>query len=107
MKKILFICSLNRIRSLTAEHLFKDYPGIKVRSAGTQDNARIVVGHESLQWADIVFVMERHHKEKIERQFPDESRTKRILVLDIPNGFEYMDPELVEMLQITVKPHLA
>ena len=56
--KLLFVCSRNRMRSLTAEKIFSCIPGYKVRSAGTQPQARIVVNEGHLRWADIIFVME-------------------------------------------------
>lgn len=106
MRNLLFICTLNRVRSLTAEHHFSERLGYSVRSAGTQANARVVLGYSLLHWADLIFVMERNHKEKILKQFPEVTREKKIVVLDIPNGFEYMDPELVSMLDRVVLPYL-
>jgi protein-tyrosine phosphatase len=66
----------------------------------------VVLGYSLLHWADLIFVMERNHKEKILKQFPEVTREKKIVVLDIPNGFEYMDPELVSMLDRVVLPYL-
>jgi hypothetical protein len=47
VRKLLFACSRNRMRSLTAEKLFDGFPLYQVRSVGTQPDARIVVteGH--------------------------------------------------------------
>ena len=103
---VLFICSLNRIRSLTAEQIFSRHPGLHVRSAGTQRNARVVLNSRLLSWADTVFVMEREHKEKLEKDFPQEVQEKKIIVLDIPNGFGYMEPELIDMIERTVSEHI-
>ena len=103
---VLFICSLNHIRSLTAEQLFCAYPNLHVKSAGTQQNARVVVNPKLLTWADKIFVMERHHKEKIEASFPYAVKDKTVFVLDIPNGFGYMDPELIDMLKSEVDSYL-
>ena len=41
--QILFICSQNKRRSLTAEKLFSVYHTHRVRSAGTETNAHIKV----------------------------------------------------------------
>jgi predicted protein tyrosine phosphatase len=57
--KLLFICSRNRLRSLTAEKMFEGIPGYEVRSAGTQPGARIKVNEGHIGWADIIFVMEK------------------------------------------------
>jgi len=45
--QILLVCSQNRLRSLTAETIFDGVNGHQVRSAGTEDGARIRVtaGH--------------------------------------------------------------
>lgn len=103
---ILFVCSLNKIRSLTAEQLFSGYPGLHAKSAGTQSNSRIKLNNKLIGWADKIFVMETHHREKICQEYSNQLDGKEIIVLDIPNGFEYMDSELIEMLKLTVHPHL-
>lgn len=103
---LLFVCSLNQKRSRTAEVLFSGYDGIVVRSAGTQSNARLVVGAELVEWADIIFVMEQKHHQKLKEKFPSQLQGKRVVCLDIEDEFEYMDPELVETLRMAVGPYL-
>ena len=97
--KWLFICSRNRIRSLTAEKIFGAASGIQVRSAGTQPQARIVVTEGHLRWADLIFVMEKSHLVKLRRKFPETLSGRRIIVLHIPDDFEFMQPELVDELR--------
>jgi len=97
--KILFICSRNRRRSLTAETLFKGEPAWDVRSAGTEDAARIKVTAGQLGWADVVVVMEKRHKERLRQKFPGELAAKRCVCLFIPDDYEFMDAGLVEMLR--------
>lgn len=104
---VLFVCSLNRIRSLTAEKLFQDYPGISVRSAGTQTNARVVVNRAMIDWADVVIVMEKEHREKIELLFNTSLQNKRIICLGIGNEYEYMDENLIEILERDVPAQLG
>ena len=74
--KILFICSRNRRRSLTAETIFKTEPAWEVRPAGTDDAARIKVTAGQLGWADVVVVMEQRHKERLRQKFPEEFAAK-------------------------------
>ena len=105
--KLLFICSRNRIRSLTAERLFGDLPGIQVRSAGTQPNARIVVTEGHLGWADIVFFMEKSHLNRVRQKFPEALAGKRIVTLHIPDDYQFMQPELIEELVAKVRPHIV
>jgi protein-tyrosine phosphatase len=104
---LLFICSRNQWRNPTAEHVFRDYPGVYTRSAGTEPSARIRLTKKVLCWADLVFVMEKRHRERISSLFPDVATQLHLIVLNIPDDFQFMDAELVEMLKAEVEPHLA
>jgi predicted protein tyrosine phosphatase len=99
---ILFICSRNQWRSRTAETIFKEGQRHNFRSAGTADNARIRVNEKLIKWADLVFVMEKHHKRRLEEKFEGMINDKKIVILDIADDYEYLDEELVEMLRISV-----
>jgi predicted protein tyrosine phosphatase len=66
---ILFICSRNQWRSRTAEDIFKNIDGLNVRSAGTASAARIKVNAKMIDWAELIFVMEKHHKQLIIQSF--------------------------------------
>jgi protein-tyrosine phosphatase len=104
---LLFICSRNQWRSPTAETIFKNKSGIQVKSAGTENSARIRVSEKMAQWADKIFVMEKKHKTRLIGKFPDATVDKEIIVLDIPDEYQYMDPELIEMLKASVEPYLT
>jgi predicted protein tyrosine phosphatase len=103
---VLFICSRNRLRSPTAEHVFADYPGIEVASAGLNRDAEVPLTEELLSWADIVFVMEQTHRERLNRRFGARRKTQRLICLDIPDRYPYMDEELVDRLKKTAGPFL-
>ena len=62
MKRVLFICSQNRLRSPTAEQVFSSWPGLEVASAGLNTGAETPVSAELIDWADLVFVMEKSHR---------------------------------------------
>lgn len=53
-----------------------------------------------LKWADVVFVMEPKHQQILQAEFRQFVRDKRIEVLNIPDEYKYMDPELVAMLDL-------
>lgn len=53
-------------------------------------------------WADMIFVMEKKHRQRIRQKFGEASLDKDIIVLDIPDEYQYMDPELVEILEVSV-----
>ena len=101
--KMLFICSRNQWRSPTAEALWRQTPGYAARSAGTSPNARKTVSSTDIRWADVIFVMESKHQNRLKAQFTRMLAHKIIHVLDIPDEYGYMDPELVEELQVSVK----
>lgn len=105
MKNILFICSQNRLRSPTAEQVFSDHPGIEVASAGTNNDAETALEREIVEWADVIFVMEKTHRAKLLRRFRSSVRA-RVICLDIPDDYAFMDPALVEILKRKVLPHL-
>ena len=106
MKHVLFLCSQNRLRSPTAEQVFADWPGVETASAGLNHDAENPLTPELLQWADLVFVMERMHREKLSSRFRTHAGGKRIVCLDIPDDYDYMDAELIRVLQRKVPPHL-
>lgn len=101
---LLFVCSRNQWRSPTAEVIFKNSDEHNARSAGTADSARVRLNEAMLEWADIIFVMEQKHKRIIRERFPIQ---KEIIVLDIPDEYQYMDEELVEMIKASVAPYLV
>ena len=104
--KVLFVCSRNRLRSLTAETIFDGAGGHQVRSVGTEAGARIRVTSGHLGWADLIFVMEKRHVSRLQEKFSDELAGKRVVCLHIPDEFEYMDEDLIDRLRGGVAPHV-
>jgi predicted protein tyrosine phosphatase len=104
MKKVLFICSQNRLRSPTAERVFSDRAGFEVASAGLNPEAETAVCPELLEWCDVIFVMEKTHRSKLSKKFRAHLKGKRIICLDIPDEFEFMDPALVRLLEAKAGP---
>jgi predicted protein tyrosine phosphatase len=102
-KKLLFVCSQNRIRSLTAEKIFDGVDGFQARSAGTQPNARIALTPGHLGWADVIFVMEKSHLAKVRQKFPESLAGKPVITLHIPDEYVFMQPELIDELRIRVE----
>ncbi len=104
---VLFVCSKNQWRSPTAEKIYERHDQLSVRSRGTSENARQTVRSTDITWADIIFVMEHKHKQRLSADYPDATRYKELHVLDIPDDYRFMDPELVELLQAAIDPLLA
>lgn len=105
VKNVLFVCSQNRLRSPTAEQVFSGRDDIEVASAGTNNDAEAPLDRELVNWADIIFVMEKAHRNKLGKKFKSSIRG-RVICLDIPDDYEFMDPALVELLKRKVLPHL-
>lgn len=103
---VLFVCSKNQWRSPTAEKIYAQHASLQVRSRGTATSARQTIGTVDLQWADVIFVMESKHKQRIRAEFSDVIDNKPIHVLDIPDEYQFMDPELVDLLQISIDAFL-
>ena len=69
MKRVLFLCSQNKLRSPTAERVFSKHPNLEVASAGLDIDANIRVTKELIEWADLIFVMEKNHKNRLQKKF--------------------------------------
>jgi len=106
MKNVLFVCSQNWLRSPSGEDLFATWPGIATASAGLNHDAPTTVTPELVQWADIIFVMEKKHRTKLGERFRAHLRGKRVVCLDIPDKFGFMDPKLVTILMERVPKFL-
>jgi predicted protein tyrosine phosphatase len=105
--KLLFVCGKNMLRSPTTEAIFAEYAGLEVDSAGVDRDAETPLGVEAIQWADIIFVMEKTHLRKLRAKFQSELHNKRIICLDILDNYEYMQPELVALLTKKILPLLG
>lgn len=103
---VLFVCSQNRLRSPTAEHLFADWPGISTASAGTNLSAEQPLTPELVEWADLICVMEAEHRSRLRSRFRAHLHDQRVVCLRIPDRYRYMQPELVELLLERVRPLL-
>lgn len=101
MKNVLFI-SQNRLRSPTAEQVFATHPGIETASAGTNNDADNPVTPELLRWAQIVFVMEKAHRNKLRKRYKADLKHARLICLDIPDEYDFMDETLVAILKARV-----
>jgi len=95
----LFLCSMNRLRSPTAETIFSELPHIEVDSAGINRRAEVRLSAEQIEAADIIFCMEKMHKRKLSENYAKYLKGKRIVVLDIPDNFPYMDAALIKILK--------
>ena len=99
--KILFVCTANRMRSKTAEKIYENDKRFTVKSAGVADFADVPLTLELLNWADYVVVMEEMHLEWLNETYPRfySRKQKKIICLDIPDIYNFMDFELVYQVE--------
>ena len=93
--KVLFVCNQNQNRSKTAAELFKDR--FKTKSAGLFNESP--VKDSEIEWADTIVVMEDSQRTEIAKRFPKQYMQKQILSLDVPDTYNYNQPELVKILE--------
>lgn len=105
-RNLLFLCSRNKLRSPTAEALFRGRPGIETDSAGLSPDAEVMLSPEQIEWADLILVMEKVHRVRLNRKFGKHLAGKRVAVLDVPDDYPFMDPELVRLLEARCAPFL-
>lgn len=106
MKNVLFICSQNKLRSPTAEQVFSTYPNIECSSAGLNNDAENPLTPDLVEWSDIIFVMEKAHRNKLSAKFKKYLHGQRVICLGIPDDYDFMDAELIRLLKLKVSPHL-
>jgi predicted protein tyrosine phosphatase len=113
-EQLLFVCSRNQWRSPTAEALFQHSNRYVARSAGTSDRARTKITAGLINWADWIFVMEKRHAAIIRQKYPDaiggkslaQPLGKSIVVLHIEDNYQYMDSELIDILESRLSEYL-
>ena len=104
--KALFVCGRNRLRSPTAAAVFAAWPDVDTDSAGLNPDADVVLSADQIEWADVIFVMERPHRAKLKKQFPNAIKDKRVICLDIADTYAFMQSELIRALAARAGPAL-
>ena len=97
-RRILFVCSRNRLRSPTAEQVFATWPALEIDSAGLADDAQVPLSAEQLAWAELIVGMEKSHRRRLQARHRARLKGKRVVCLDIPDHYELMQPEFVALL---------
>ena len=100
-QRILFVCSMNKLRSPTAEGIFATLGDIDVDSAGTSHDAYNRVTPENIAWATHIVCMEHEHASHIRKHHRAHLKAK-VIVLNIEDDYDYMDPALIWKLDKTM-----
>lgn len=102
----LFICGKARMRSPTAADISAQINGVAADFAGLSNDADERLSVEHIEWATDIFVMERRQKSRLSQMFGSALKGKRVICLNIPDNYAYMQPELVDLLEARLKTHL-
>lgn len=106
-RKLLFICTQNRMRSLTAESMYEGFSRYEVKSAGTDSSARTPLTRAHVEWADMIFVMEEGHLRFLNESYGRALDGKVTVCLNIADIYVYMEPDLIEELKRKLREHVA
>ncbi len=102
---ILFVCTLNKARSVTAVKLYRRTPGLTVRSAGISDRAVHQLNEHDLAWAELVITFESKHEKWIRGTYMGD--LPEIIHVGIPYNFTADAPELISELIEVLTPILG
>ncbi|MEP2551476.1 MAG: phosphotyrosine protein phosphatase [Marinomonas sp.] len=106
IRRYLFVCGKNRQRSPTAEQLFSQFDGLDVLSAGIRRDSDEQLNGELVEWADMIFVMEKRQLTFVQSNFREQLLGTQVINLSIPDRFEFMEDELVDLLRVKMKRFL-
>lgn len=106
VQTVLFVCSQNRLRSSTAEQVLSRRQDLEVDSAGANHDTENPLTAELVAWADVIFVLEKAHRSKLQRRFRAVLAGRRVVCLDIPDDYAFTQPDLIRLLQAKVSRHL-
>ena len=102
--RVLTVCSGGVLRSPTAAVLLTQPPyNFNTRSCGTEEYALIPITEELVYWADEIVVAAYGHLDKVEamikQAYIEDESQPLVHVLDIPDDFDYMDPEMILIMR--------
>lgn len=97
--RALFVCTANQLMSQNVEDFIKAWPRIQGLSAGTNADSIRPLTNVLVSSADIIFVLEPHHRERIRMQFTQRPPDERIITLHISEELERGELMLICLLK--------
>jgi predicted protein tyrosine phosphatase len=88
----LFVCNQGQNRSKTAAELFNG-------KFASLYNLKSILTKQLLEESNIIYVFEEEQREEIAKRFPAQYIKKKIINLDIPDLYQYNQPELIKILK--------
>lgn len=97
-KRWLFVCSVNYLRSPTAEHVARK-AGLWADSCGTDSSACKVITADKIHWADVVVAMANEHRQHVLKHFKNSLGERPLLCWHIPDDYDYCQPGLIKICE--------
>ena len=105
-KKVLCVCSAGLLRSPTAANALHSEYGYNTRAVGVaEDYALVPMDIVHIHWADELVFVEQKVYDQAWSEFKDVLKDKKVVVLAIPDNFEWNDPELVAIIKKQYADH--
>ncbi len=97
--RVLIICDKARMRSPTAADIYAQQGHVETDFSGLSNDADEKLSSEQIEWADVIYVMEQRQKKRLTSLFGSLLKNKRIICLNVPDKYDYMQPELAAVLR--------
>lgn len=105
-KRVLFVCSMGILRSATGARIYANR--YNTRCAGSWHDALIPLNNNLLSWAQEIVFVNRNNYEQVQRYMLDENMDLtsdfNVRVLDIPDRYTHMHPELIKAFHEQYEP---
>ena len=98
-KKVLTICSAGLLRSPTIAWYIQSVSDYNCRAAGMHDYALIPVDDVLIAWADIIICSDADKLQLLQDKYTDQLEGKCIYNFNIPDIYEYKNPDLIKIIE--------
>lgn len=98
-KRVLTICSAGLLRSPTIAWYIQSVSDYNCRAAGMHDYALVPVDDVLVEWADIIIVADEDKYITLMNTYEDIIGDKPVLNFDIPDIYEYKNPDLIKLIE--------
>lgn len=98
-KRVLTLCSAGLLRSPTMARYLESVSNYNCRSAGVHDYALIQVDDVLIKWAELILCADVNIYNQLIYMFPEITEEKSIVTLDIPDIYEYRNPDLLKLIE--------
>ena len=99
---VLFVCNQAQHRSPTAEEIFSEKYDTNCAGIYSEDKP---VTAQLMKWADTIVCMEEVQRKWIVENYGKYTLSIRLVVLEIPDVYRYMQEELITQLQNKMKQY--